>query len=276
MANGPSITSGAGLRRIQFYLLNSSGYPSGDQSGATPYDGVNLEGPRSMNINGPDVRRVQHVGNDRLIAQDYLPPTDGVSADITTAKQNLAADATMTDASTINVGQTTMGGMYTDKQGEEPDLCVIAYRQALNTTAGSSSTRVWQTYMFPVSRMVPRGASPQEGGADENAYSLTPSVATSPPWGTAFTAITTGYTEAQYLRFTSENPPMMDAWTGNGTLTTFTLSWTPISTAKTAVIVNGVAASVSSVDTSNKTVTVSVAPANDSAVVAWYETTDDI
>jgi hypothetical protein len=278
MANGPEITSASGLRRIQIFALNSSGYPEGDESGADGYDGVNMEGARSFSLNAPDVTRIPHVGNDRLLAQDFLPPTEGASGAITTAKQNLTLDALLTDTLVEVIGETSVAGLLTNKQGNEIDVCVIAYRQALDTTEGAQQLRRWQAHMLPVARIVPRGGSMEQGAADENSYTVVPTVATKYPFGHAFAdqAGDEGFTESQYLRFTGENPPVMEKWDGNNTLATFNLNWTPISVAKTTVYVNGTAATVSSVDTGAKTLTLSAAPANASEVVAWYETSDDI
>ncbi|MCC6361864.1 MAG: hypothetical protein IT450_24275 [Phycisphaerales bacterium] len=274
MANGPQITSGSGLRRIQAYLLDSSGLPSGDESGADGYDGVNVEGARSFSMPVPDVRLIQHIGNDRLLAQDYLPPTEGVRGEITTAKQNLGLDAAITDTLVEQVGETTVSGMITDKQGHEKDLCLVVYRQALDTTAGSSQVRRWQMHMIPVGRMIPRGSTAEQDAADENRYTVVPGVATQYPWGHAFTLTDEGFTEAQYLRFTSENPAMLEKWTGNGTLTVFNTTWTPISVAKTHAEADGAEITVSSVDTANNTLTLAEAPDGD--FFAWYETSDGI
>lgn len=276
MANGPNITSAAGLRRIQVFALDSSGYPDGDQSGADGYDGVNLEGARGLSLSIPAVQRIQHVGNDRLLAQDFLPPTEGASGTITTAKQNIGIDATLTGTLVETVGEISFGGLLTDKQGDEIDVCILASRQALDTTEGSQTLRRWQTHVFPVARLIPRGGTAEQGGADENTYDVVMSVATAYPTGHTFTETDEGFTEAQYLRGSSENPVVMERWTGNNTLTTFNLSWTPISTAKTIVCEDGVEATVSSVDTANNTVTLSGASANAAVVVAIYETSDDL
>jgi len=278
MANGPEITAACGLRRIQIFLVNSDGYPDGDQSGADGYDGTEVEACRSLNLSIPGVRRIAHVGSDRLKAQDFLPPTDGAGAEITTAYTNLTLDNVLTGINSVQVGETTMTGLLTDAQGNEKDICLIGYRQALKAGRGNTQTRVWQMHVFPIGRMVPKAGNPTEGGADENSYDFAASVAQAPPWGHAFAegAGQEGYLEAQYLRFSSEYPAMVDAWVGDGTLTEFNLAWTPISVDKTAVFSNGVEATVSSVNTTTKTVTVSSPPAYLERVVAWYETSDDI
>jgi hypothetical protein len=276
MSAGPKITSAAGLRRAQVFALSADGYPDGDQSGADPYDGFELEGVKSFSLTLPENQIIVHLGNDRPFATDYLAPNNGLSGEVRTAKQNLDADATLTDTLTEEIGEMTIGGLATEKIGTEIDVTIIFYRQALDTTRGASNLRRWQMHILPICRLVPRGGGADQGGADENIYSLVPSGATKYPWGHAFTELDEGFTEAAWLRGTAENPVIVDRWTGNNTLTEFNLSKTPISVAKTQVFVEGTAATVSSVDTSGDTVTLNSAPGYETEVVAVYETSDAI
>ncbi len=272
------ISSGAGLRRIQVFALDSDGYPNGDQSGANGYDGIYLSGAQSIANNFPDIQTIPHVGDDRVLAQDYLPPNVAVSATINTAKTNIQDDAIFTNTLVETVGETEMGGMATDQQGSEIDLAIVYYRQALDTDPESASfgSRRWQMGMFPVTRLIPKGASIDQGAADVNAYNVVPTPVTSAPWQKAFTLVTNGYTDAQFLRFNSDNPAMIERWTGDNTITEFNLSFTPITVAKTAVFVDGAEVTVSAVNTTTDTVTLDSAPGNLAKIVAWFETSDNI
>jgi hypothetical protein len=259
------------------YLINSSGYPDGDESGAVAYDGIRLEGAKSFTSTVPDPRIVTHTGDDRAFAQDVLPPTEMETATLTTGKTNLSLDAALTGTKVEDLlGDVNMGVTSSDKQGAEPQVMVFGWRQALDTEKGSSTygQRRYITRMYPSCRIIPKPASMEDGAADENSYSVVPTVVTKTPWGKALAEITNGATEGQSLRFISSNPLMMNKWNGNGTLSTFTLSNTPISATKTRVHANGTVATVSSVDTVAKTCTLSTPPANLSEVVAWYETSD--
>lgn len=276
MAVGAEITSAAGLRRVQIFALDSSGYPDGDQSGANGYEGRMVRGISAMTLNIPTMQRIQHRGQDRVIAQDYLPPTEAASGELRTVAQDLGLDALVTRTLLDEVAEATIGGMATDQQGNEIDLCVVVYRQALNTTPGAQQLRQWQHYIFPVARLVPRPGGASQGGGEENIYDLIPSVASKYPWGPAFTLQDNGFTETQLLRATSEYPLVMERFDGDGILTTFNLSWTPISVAKTAAFVNGTASTVSSINSTNKTMTLSVAPPSGAVVIAVYQTSDPI
>ncbi|GIL24614.1 MAG: hypothetical protein BroJett042_31270 [Bacteroidota bacterium] len=275
MTAGPEITSAAGLRRVQVFALDANGYPDGDQSGANGYEGRSVRGIQSMSLTIPPMRRIVHRGQDRVIAQDYLPPEEAASGEFRAAAQDLGFDAMLTNTLLDEVAEVTLGGLATDQQGNEIDVCLVVYRQALDTTPGAQQLRRWQHYIFPIARMVPRPGGADQGGADENIYDLIPAVASKTPWGTAFTLVDNGFTETQVLRGSGEYPAMIERFDASGSPDTFNLSWTPISVAKTAVFASGVAKTVSSVDVNAKTVTLST-PLADGPVVAVYQTSDPI
>lgn len=272
------ITSGAGLRRLQIFLLDSTGVPSDDESGQDGYDGLRLQGVQGVTPNVPDVQPIQHQGDDRVFAQDFLPPTSLATMGINTGKANLTVDAALTGQKVEAVGDTEIGGFLTDKQGSEKDVLFMYYRQALNTdeNSGSFGLRVWQQWMFPKSRIIPKGAGADQGAADQNSYNVIPTPTRQYPWEVAFTEANNGFTEALGLRIVSPNPVMLERWTGDASNNEFNLAWTPISTTKTKVWGDGTALTVSAVDTANKTMTLSTTPASGVTLVAWYETSDDI
>lgn len=272
------IISAAGLRRIQIYELDTDGNPSGDQAGADGYDGHYMSGAQSVTITTPDNQPIVHVGDDAPFAQDFLPPNTFVTANITTAKSNLALDAVLTGTLVQDVGDGELMGRQTSNQGNEIDIATIYYRQALDVDPESNSfgSRRWKVGMFPKNRTVPKGASADQGAPDQNTYNVFPTAARSYPFGLAFGEVNNGFTSSPWIEGSYEYPPMLERWTGNNTIDTFNLAWTPISTTKTIVYVNGTPVTVDSVDTGNKTVTLNSAPANGAVVTAWYETTDDI
>jgi len=272
------IASGAGLRNIRAWLIDSNGYPSGTQSGTNGYAGFLIDGAKSFTSNVPDAQIITHTGNDQPFAQDVLPPTELENAALTTGKTNLYADALLTDTLVETLtGDLVMGGMSTNKQGCEPQVVLMGWRQAVDTDPSSANfgQRRYITNMYPSSRVVPKAGSMEESGDDVNNYNVVPTTVTQTPWAVSFTEVTNGYTRTQRLRFISDGPLMMESFDTDGAAVTFSLDFTPVSVAKTHVWYYGSPQTVSSVDTANKTFTLSGAPATaTSKLVALYETTD--
>lgn len=271
------VTSGAGLKRGVVYAVDVNLYPSGDQSGSVGYDGVEIQGIQSWTPSIPDVQPIPHRGNDVVFAQDFLPANELPTATIATGKQNLELDALLSGTSTWATGEGQNGVFITNKDGSEIDVWQVLYRQALDTNRGSStfSVRRWQTY-FALCRMIPKGATAEQGAADTNNYNVIYTKSNKTPWGEAYAEGTHGATSAVWVRHTSDYPAMLERFVGDGTITTFLLTWTPISVARTLFYVNGTNVTVNSVNTANKTATLAAAPAATGSVVALYETTDAI
>lgn len=272
------IASGTGLRNIRAWLIDSDGYPVGTQSGTNGYPGFLIDGAKSFTSNVPDPQIVTHTGNDQPFAQDVLPPTELENATLTTGKTNLSADALLTDTLVETLtGNLVMGGMSTNKQGCEPQVVLMGWRQAVDTdpTSANFGQRRYITSMYPSSRVVPKGGSMEEGSDDVNSYNVVPTTVTQTPWNVSFTEVTNGYTRTQRLRFISDGPLMMESFDTSGAASTFSVDFTPVSVAKTHVWYYGSPQTVSSVDTANKTFTLSAPPALATAkLVALYETTD--
>ena len=272
------IASGAGLRNIRAWLLDSEGYPAGDQSGAAGYDGFLIDGAKSFTSNVPDSQIVTHTGNDQPFAQDVLPPSELETGTLTTGKTNLSADAALTDTLVLDLlGNLVMGGMSTSKQGCEPQVMLMAWRQGQNTDPNSTSFGQprYITNMYPSARVVPQAGSMEEGSDDVNNYNVVPTSVTDTPWGVAFTIVANGYTRAQRLRFISDNPLVVEGYDTDGAEDTFSTAFAPITVAKTRVWYYGSPQTVDSVDVSNKTFTLNAAPATATArMVALYETTE--
>jgi hypothetical protein len=272
------IAAGSGLRNVRTYLLNSNGFPSDDESGANGYDGELIDKARSFTSNVPDSQTITHTGNDRAFAMDVLPPTELETANLTTGVTNLGVDATLSATKVEDLGgDVVMGLMSTDKQGQEPQVMVMGWRQALSAgdcTSGTKGQRRYITNMYPSARVVPKAGDMEQGSDDENSYNVVPTVVCETPWGVAFSEANNGATEAQRLRLISDNPLMYESFVGDGTLDTFTLTKTPITTVKTRVWDDGTPATVNSVDTVAKTFTLSAIPANASEIGVLYETTE--
>jgi len=273
------IVSGSGLRNIRAWLIDSAGYASDTESGTNGYSGFLIDGAKSFASTVPDSQLITHTGNDQPFAQDVLPPTELESATLTTAKSNLTSDGKLTATLVETIGtDIVLGGASTNKQGCEPQVLLMGWRQALDTDAASATfgARRYYTTFYPSARVVPQGGPMEEGGADVNTYQVAPTPVTKKPWGVAFTDLVNGYTRAQRLRLISDNPLMLEGFVTSGSDATFSLDFAPISAAKTHVWFYGTPQTVSSVSVANKTFTLSGNPtaSTDARLVCLYETTE--
>jgi len=276
MAVTTKVTSGAGLRRVQVYLLDADGYPSDDQSGIVGYDGGEISGANAHEYTVPQFQRIVHIGKDRRVAQDKLPPTDATSYSIKSSKQDLNVDAALSGTKVQALGEAQMGGLATDKMGDEPDVCVMVYRQSLDTAVGASNLRRWQQTIYPTGYLIPMGGGGSAGEGEQQNYEGFPGIAAKSPWGVAFTEANNGYLSAEMLRFHSQYPFMIERFDAVAGSTTYNLTWTPISTAKTYATLDGAVEVVASVSTGNKTATITTSPSGGEVLVIGYETSDSI
>jgi len=278
MAATTKISSGSGLRRLDIFLQDTSGYPDGDQSGADGYDGTRLTGVKGFVPTVPDVVTIQHTGDDVTFAQDYFAPSELPTATITSGKTNLDIDSILQGTTVQTIGEAQMGVLNTDKDGQEPDVIVQTTRQSLDTDPASAfyGKRRWNTDFYPISRVVPKAGSSDQGSDDTNNYNVIQTKAGQTPWGVGLSDANNGATEAVRLRFVAEYPLRLERWTADGTLDTFNTAMTPVSVAKTQVWANGTAQTVNSVDTGSDTFTLSAVPSANAVVVALYETSDKI
>lgn len=274
------IATGAGFRHAQVLPLGSDSIPLVGTTGATGDVGKTASGAKTLTVNIPDPQTLTHTGDDRVQNIDMLPATEGVTAELKTGKTNLELDALLSGVEAFALGDMQAMLHQTDQQGCEIQATLLAYRAAQDADPDSASkgARRWVWILFPSAQIFPKPASMEEGAVDENTYTVVPQVVTAWPWGIAFLASTEGATEAQFIRGISEGPPLIEGWTGDGSVTAFDLSETARATGAIKVY-HWVAATETvtdvtlSVTLTTSSITFTTAPANNDKVFAFYETT---
>jgi hypothetical protein len=271
------ITSGVGVRHAELFILDTTtGLPSCAFNSGTLIAGTLVEGIKTFNYNNPAPQRFTHYGDDRPLAQDSLPPTTIGDFTITTAKTNLALDAFTEGTKEVTLDTTVKARAgNTNKRGSEPQLFMFVYRQALDTQNGSSTfgkLRQWHSAMIPSTRVINEIQSMNAGITDKS-YQGIPTPVTYTPWNQAFDETTWGATQGEYIELTTDYKPQINVGLGNGTLTQFALTKAPIDVAHTHAWVDGTLATVSSVNTSttSPSMTLSAAPGNNKLILALVE-----
>ena len=245
-----SATSGiqfsVGLRYASLFALNAAGRPAGTSaSSGAAYSGLQIEGAKSYTLTTPEPRIINHTGDDRLLAKDTLPPLEGITGELKVSKNRYDVRALLTGVLENTVGEATTLTFSTDKQGYEPQVGLMLFQQSLDAnTAGSLfGKRRWRSSWIPKAIAIPLQPNMDENSS-ELTFKINAFVIRNHLWGTAFSALTDGCTEAQGIEMMTEGKPWLDAWVGDGSTTVFTLTKTAYAVGKISVFKNGVLLSV--------------------------------
>lgn len=266
MANASSNQYRVGFRFGAVFELNANGRPNATST--TFYEGLEFKGPKAFNFSTPEVRQISHYGWDRVAAVDFLPSTDPVSGEILVSQQYFDLDALLLNLVKYNIGETTMLAGATDQQGNEPDVGLLLYAQALDA---STKLRNWNFIIIPKARF-----NVLPGGWDENSaehrYPFVASPSANHLWGATMAVATEGATEAAYHRGHSIYKPKLVAALGDGSTVAFTFPATAqaADTNKVAVYVNGTVVSTG-ITVATTGVTFDTAPALNADIDVLYE-----
>lgn len=265
--SAPSVKrSAVGFRSATIFPLNTAGLPAA--TGVTAYEGITATAAKTLTINDPEFRRIFNTGDDVVNQIDQLPPLEGATAELHLGLLNDTLEAALSGLKSFTIGETNMflGGV-TDLDGFEPQVGVLAYRQALD----DSGNRVWHGLIMPKAV-----AALRESGFDDNpedrAYTLTPQLVTAHLWGVSFAAGTEGGLRSQFVRTVGRYKPKIVAFLGDGATTVFAFpaAYQAQATAKITVWKDGVIVSAG-LTKATTGLTFSVAPASNALVVALYE-----
>jgi hypothetical protein len=207
-----------GFRHCRLYRLDANGYLYAN-SHTTAYEGVELNGPKTLEVTKPEPRRISHTGADRVLAVDVLPTLESVTAVITASGTDLAIEALVNNVNIITQGEMKTLGQGTDQQGNEPQLAILGFRQSLD---GVTGRRRWDLIWLPACRVISSGHAMNENPA-EKSYNVYPNVVSKYPYGAAFAQLTEGFTEAQYIDGVAEYKPHAIAFLGNNAAVAFSL-----------------------------------------------------
>lgn len=267
------ISSGVGFRHAQVLALDSNGIISA--SGTTAYSGITISGAKALTINDPEPRQIVHTGDDAVFALDTLPPQEPISGELRMGKQSDALDALLSDVNAVTVGEATLFPIGTNRRGDEAQVALLAYRQAVDTddTSATYGKRVWQLRLFPRCYVIPR-ESGFEDNPEERTYTIRPQFITQYPWGVQLTTAIEDCVRAQGFRGSAEYKPKIVAFVTNNTTTQFTLPVDAHAATKIKswlVNTTGTGAVSTATTATTQTLTYTTAPTTGTLVV-WYET----
>jgi hypothetical protein len=262
-----------GFRQARIYALDSRGLIAA-ASPTVPYEGVQVPSVKALEMTIPDVRRIVHVGDDRIQAQDILPRIEASSGVLRVGRNDHDVYELITDTIAREVGEISKIGYATDKQGTEIDIAMLAFQQSLDAVA---RTRRYRSYAFPLIKAVPVPGTMDENPA-EFTFNLLPQVSAKSIWGESYAELVDGYLESEFDEWMTVDYPHVVAWLGDNTETEFLFHTDrpAVSTAKIAGVWTAAAAATSAtldataVKATTK-VTPTVKPAAGELVICVYE-----
>ena len=258
-----------GFRYLSFFELNAYQTPLVPTYNAAPYEGLHYESARAMTINYPQPRKIEHQGDDRVEALDFLPPSTAMDAEIHVGMSNLDITSILSGIKVAAIGTAKFISLATDQQGLEPFVGILAYSQAEAWTAG---TRTWHWYYFPYARAIHAPSSLAETPQDI-IFRVAPQFTAKLPWGEALSDAVNGALTHQGIQGISVGRPHLACWLGNSSATDFyfNAAHLPYDISAVKVFYDEVYDAGAVVDTSLAFVTPSVMPATGHRLEVWYE-----
>ncbi len=266
MAAPTEKTLNYGLRYASVFELDANGYPKA--SGTTAYEGVQFKGSTAFELTIPDARKLTGLGEDGITQVVYLPPTEGVDARLNVEAADPALAALLDGTKVVTVGEVSVVGIATDKQGFEPRVALLLYQAAKGLETGRT---YWHSFIIPSAQIVRKTPGM---GADKavTQYQVAPNRVRKHLWGVPFSNATEGFLEAQLLEIWSNYPLRICSFLGDGTTTEFNFpaNFPAVSTDGIKVWKNGMEVTSGLTKAVDK-LTFAAAPANNDVIVVLRE-----
>lgn len=269
-------TIAAGFRYLWYGVVDSSGYFIGGTATA-PAAGtaagsgmLRLDGARTLPVNIPEPDIVVVSGDDEPMVSFEFDSEDLPSGAFEMAARNNTFDALIQGTSVENIGDVEMS-MLDPKDRQSQSMCMLLSRRAKSWLPGTKGVKKWENAFVPRCTVKPLFATIEQRTFTPYQYAINLSRSDRSGWSTISESLH-GTTAASLLIIDSDNPLYMHRFTGNNSQQNFTLSFAPVSGAKTYVYVNDVKQTVTTDYTvSSTTLAFVAAPATDAVIVVLAE-----
>jgi hypothetical protein len=266
----------AGNRDSYIGFFNDAGFFIGGSTTA-PAQGASsgmleLLGVQEVPLTVPDPTLVPIPGDDDVLGTFDFDSDAARQYIITTAVNDLALTALLlgTNVESIAGGDW---GVLDVLSATEVNACLIHQSRAKKYDSSNKGQKAWAGDVIMTATVKPLGRQTfANRAAAVYRWQVTEQVASHEIWGVTFASGSGAGTEAPYRRnFRSDYPYHIQAFTGNGAIDEIPLDHKPVSTAYAwAWQDQGVPLTVSSVNTTTKTATLSTTPAADRPVYVLY------
>jgi hypothetical protein len=272
MAPNKGISAG---NQLSFWgQVDSAGFFAGTSgsvaTGATGEPMGRLLGIKTASPGPVEPEFVNITGDDTTLGAIDFGPNEVPNWIVEVAAFDLATEALLQGTLVETLAGFKLGVLQPNDP-VYPDVCLIYQAKTKYKDAGSDGVKAWSGYIVPLGTMVPLGRKEfNERTPAVERFKVTAQVASRKPWGVTISDTLLGTSGAPLIRFTSDYPLVMERFTGDGIVSTFNLTYTPISTSQ--IIVHSATAPLtpSSVSAAAKTFTLASPPASGAKVIALY------
>lgn len=265
----------AGTQQTQLAFLDADNFAIGSErtapaAGATPSGSYNVIGIQEASGIIPEGESVPVPGDDTTLGAFDFSSDDPRRFVMNLGQFDLLLNSRLQNTGTVQVAGATMG------IGDSPEItpatvAMVIQGHSIKRTPGQAGQAAWTGFLMPVVTVLPLDRAAWQGRtAAVNRLQCTVQLATHYPYGVTYAANIEKVLNNYIHPYSSEYPMTFDAFTLNGVATSWVLSKTPVDVARTAVFVERLPVTVSSVTPSTKTIVLASAGVTGQRAVVWY------
>lgn len=215
--SGRLFTSGARFGAV-FPLDQNTGLIKNTEATADKATyGYMWDGIKGFNGTFPTPRKITHYGQDRVLQVDWLPPLEGIDANVNVSSTQFDLIAALTGVKVQTIGTSKAIQAYTNKQGFEPSVGLMFYQQAEDIDTG---IRRWLIYLIASAKVTFQPASMTDANSDLT-FPVVPAISKCTLLGTQLTEADNGTTTSQLGVMATLRRPYLCAWHTDGIETDF-------------------------------------------------------
>jgi hypothetical protein len=269
----------AGFDRIEGHVLDANGNIAGTTGtvtgGAAGSPGFRILGAKVAPIVAPNADAVPDTGDDAFLGSFLFPSAAVRQFQLDGAVSGLQINSYLGSGNVMQVGNSDLG--FLDTIPFSPvNVALLVNSQAKSQVAGNVGQGIWSGIIVAKAQGIPIGRETfSERAAGVFRWQFIFSLADRFPWGETFNTTVHGISQATLVQWSGNYRKGWHRFTGDGATVTFgPLKYTPASTSLNDVIVykNGYRQTTGiTVNTTAKTLTFSVAPANNDVIAVYYD-----
>lgn len=274
--------SNAGLALLQYAVTDVAGYPYGSGAPITAGTGAGtgvVKFAQSFGGSGQTPVRVVAKGENNRNRHEYFFNANELGEfSYKFGGFDMNAYAAFTGLKVVAGSKYNTVLTETNTAANAVQCCMIVNIDAQSSDPATFGVKGFLNRIYPLVTAVPLYATHQEVAAAEWQYNAIPTMASQYPWGVPFAQANEGATRSSGMVRYTDYPLTLDRFVGNGTITTYTLQYTPAggtTSGYVEVYKNGtVLVPTTAWTLSGSALTFAVAPAATDIVVIVYQSTN--